>query len=71
MDREGGRAHDSDPFHLRTPDALALACMMERLFPIVMMAASTGAAIIYLYAGDFRRAIYWTAAAVITASVTF
>jgi hypothetical protein len=30
-----------------------------------------GAAIVYGWEGDFRHFIYWTAAAIITASVTF
>lgn len=41
------------------------------LLPILMIVISVCAAVVYLFTGDIRRAIYWTAAAVITASVTF
>lgn len=44
---------------------------MTRVFPTIMIALSIGAAVVYAWAGDVRRAIYWTAAAVLTASVTF
>lgn len=44
---------------------------MVRAFPTVMMALSIAAAAAYGSAGDVRRAIYWTAAAVLTAAVTF
>ncbi len=36
-----------------------------------MIAVSLGAAAVYAYGADYRRTIYWLAAAVITASVTF
>lgn len=42
---------------------MALAC--------VMIVLSVGASIGYALSGDVRRAIYWAAAAVITAAVTF
>jgi hypothetical protein len=42
-----------------------------RFFPASMMLLSFGAAVVYAMSEDYRRAIYWTAAAVITASVTF
>jgi hypothetical protein len=41
------------------------------LFPIAMIVLSAGAAISYAFDGDLRRVAYWTAAAIITASVTF
>lgn len=41
------------------------------LLPVVMIALSIGAACTYAAAGDVRKAIYWAAAAVISASVTF
>lgn len=40
-------------------------------FPVVSIVLSVGSAVVYAAAGDVRQAIYWTAAAVITASVTF
>jgi len=44
---------------------------MARVFPVIMIAMSACASAVYLYDGDFRRTIYWAAAAVLTASVTF
>lgn len=44
---------------------------MTRIFPIGMMLMSAGAAVVYGYDGDARKAIYWIAATVITAAVTF
>lgn len=44
---------------------------MTRIFPIAMIAGDIGAAIVYAFSGDARRAIYWFSAAVLTASVTF
>jgi len=44
---------------------------MSRVLPSVMIALSVGAAIVYAFDCDWRRAIYWSAAAVLTASVTF
>jgi hypothetical protein len=35
------------------------------------MLLSIGAALVYGAGGDWRRAVYWCAAAVITAAVTF
>jgi hypothetical protein len=35
------------------------------------MLLNLGAAIMYLVAGDFKKAIYWLAAAVLTWTVTF
>ena len=41
------------------------------LLPSVMLALSIAAAAAYALAGDWRRAVYWSAAAAITAVVTF
>ena len=43
---------------------------MERLLPIMMIALSIGAAVIYAMQHDYKRAIYWVLAAAITATVT-
>lgn len=40
------------------------------IMPAVMVVISTAAAIIYGYYGDWRRSLYWAAAAIITISVT-
>ena len=42
-----------------------------RLMPCIMIACSLLAAIIYGCQGDYRRATYWTAGAVLNISVTF
>jgi hypothetical protein len=42
-----------------------------KLLAIANVLLATGACIGYLAAGDYRRALYWFAAALITASVTF
>lgn len=44
---------------------------IEWAMPCLMIAASVGACVVYVWLGDWRRAMYWAAAAVITASVTF
>ena len=45
--------------------------MSARAFPIVLIVLDGCAAAAYAFEGDVRRAIYWAAAAVLTASVTF
>lgn len=37
---------------------------------MTLIILDVGAAIVYLAHGDIRRSIYWTAAAVLTATVT-
>lgn len=41
------------------------------IFPIALMILDLGAGAVYALDGDLRRAIYWVAAAVLTAAVTF
>lgn len=43
----------------------------NQYFPIGQMLMCLGACIFYGVTGDVRRCIYWAAAVVITASVTF
>jgi len=48
--------------------------MLEKikyLFPILLILLDLGAAIPYAMAGDFKKAIYWVAAAVLNICVTF
>jgi len=40
-------------------------------FPIALIILDVGAAAVYLWEGDIRRTVYWIAAAVLTACVTF
>ena len=42
-----------------------------QLFPSIMIALSIGAAAVYLPTGDWRRVLYWIAAAALTYSVTW
>ena len=44
---------------------------IERILPTIQICLSVGSCIAYLIAGDYRKAIYWGAAAVLTASVTY
>ncbi len=43
----------------------------EKVFPFVLMALDVCAAVGYACQGDVRRMVYWIAAAVLTATVTF
>lgn len=45
--------------------------MNPKVFPTVLILLDLGAAVAYAFAGDCRRAIYWIAAAVLTATVTY
>jgi hypothetical protein len=45
--------------------------MMQYIFPCILIACDLGAALVSLYHRDGRKALYWLAAAVLTASVTF
>lgn len=42
-----------------------------RVFPSLLIALDVGAGIVYACHGDLRRMIYWFAAAVLTATVTY
>lgn len=42
-----------------------------QILPMILMAIDLGAGIVYACHGDIRRAIYWVAAATLTATVTF
>lgn len=45
--------------------------IFTKVFPCVLILLDLGAGIVYLAGGDVRRFIYWTAAATLTATVTF
>lgn len=45
--------------------------MITKLFPITLITLDLAASGVYAYHGDWRRSIYWFAAAVLTACVTF
>jgi len=42
-----------------------------QLFPVLLIVLDIGASIVYACGQDWRRGIYWLAAAVLTATVTF
>ena len=44
---------------------------MTKVFPCVLIALDAAAAVVYAACGDWRRLIYWLAAATLTATVTF
>jgi len=45
--------------------------MKAQWFPCALIALDIGASITYAYNGDWRRALYWLSAAVLTSTVTF
>ena len=45
--------------------------MSKYIFPVALMLCDIGAAVIYGINGDLRKVIYWVAAAVLNAAVTF
>lgn len=45
--------------------------MSERTIPILMIIGMALSALVYASSGDARRAIYWAAAAVLNAAVTW
>lgn len=45
--------------------------MNPKIFPTVLIALDVAAAIVYAASGDWRRVIYWFAAGILTASVTY
>ncbi len=45
--------------------------MNPKLFPSILIALDVAAAVVYATHGDARRFIYWLAAAVLTATVTY
>lgn len=44
---------------------------MQYVFPIILIVLDLWAALVYGLCGDIKHAIYWIAAAVLTACVTF
>ena len=45
--------------------------MIAKMFPVALIALDVAAAVVYATCGDWRRCIYWLAAATLTATVTF
>ena len=44
---------------------------MTIIFPTLLIALDVGAAVVYAIGGDWKKAIYWFAAATLTATVTY
>jgi len=44
---------------------------LEKLFPTMLIVLDVCAALAYLPSGDWRRVVYWLAAAVLTTCVTY
>gem|GEM_PF-218162 len=44
---------------------------MTKVFPTLLIILDICAAGVYFYANDYRRAVYWFAAAVLTTTVTY
>jgi hypothetical protein len=45
--------------------------MNPRFFPTVMMALDIATSAVWYANGDIRKAVYWVAAAILTATVTY
>ena len=45
--------------------------MIAKIFPVALIVLDVAAAVVYAACGDWRRFIYWIAAATLTATVTF
>lgn len=45
--------------------------MKQYIFPCILIACNLGAAVMCVTGGDIKKAIYWIAAAVLNATVTF
>lgn len=45
--------------------------MNEKIFPTMLIVLDVAAAIVYATKGDVRKIVYWLAAAVLTAVVTY
>lgn len=43
----------------------------QHIFPLILIALDVGAAIVYGFSGDWRKLVYWIAAAVLNVTVTF
>ncbi|MGN0598913.1 MAG: hypothetical protein ACI4JK_03365 [Oscillospiraceae bacterium] len=43
----------------------------EQVFPLVLILLDLAAAVVYLQQKDYKKAVYWVAAAVLNITVTF
>ena len=42
-----------------------------KIFPTIQILICFGSCLVYLYAGDWRKTMYWLAAGVLTITVTY
>lgn len=45
--------------------------MNPKFFPTILIILDICAAIVYVSSGDYRKAVYWLAAAILTITVTY
>ncbi|KKM67863.1 hypothetical protein LCGC14_1466830 [marine sediment metagenome] len=45
--------------------------MSEKIFPTILIILDMAAACVYATKGDVRRVVYWLAAAILTAAITY
>ena len=45
--------------------------MIAKIFPVALIVLDVAAAVVYAACSDWRRFIYWMAAATLTATVTY
>ena len=45
--------------------------LIKNIFPILMIGLSLGAALTHMIGGNYPKAVYWTAAAVLTTATIF
>lgn len=43
----------------------------QYIFPLILIAFDIGAAVVYFLNHDYKKCVYWIAAAVLNAAVTF
>jgi hypothetical protein len=43
----------------------------QMIFPMLLILLDLGASAVYALSADWRRSVYWLAAAILTATVTF
>ena len=53
------------------PEVIVIKINATQILPVAMILLDIGAAVVCLCHKDYRRAVYWTAAAILNASVTF
>jgi hypothetical protein len=47
------------------------AVKVTQVLPIILILIDVGASAVYAYNGDYKRAVYWISAGLLTTTVTF